>query len=296
MLCDRISEMHSDPRVTAIVRKLGGERGLQGLADAGAKIRAAQRFVLSPLTVETVNDLARPDEVERNRGHLFFPAEMTWIEWVGSVPWYGRETRLGMLFVKSAGDDGAPTLGTLALFTPPAVPGDRAITHIAVSGMVDLVGAGPIIRWTVRDAPSACAIDARLLGAWIGAALALINTPRLSTIVLHDDAGFNAARVKRGRPPVLSWSEVTLKIDTGDLVRSAQQPATGQQARHHVRAHMRLRRGRVEIVRPHWRGNPEAGIRHQRHVVVRAEDIDGAWKGGALPGPEIIRGRFGENQ
>ena len=63
---------------------------------------------------------------------------------------------------------------------------------------------------------------------------------------------------------------------------------TERRALHHVRSHLRIRRGAVELVRPHWRGDPEHGVRLHRHVVTRAEDEPGAWKGGPLPAPRIL--------
>jgi hypothetical protein len=38
-------------------------------------------------------------------------------------------------------------------------------------------------------------------------------------------------------------------------------------ALHFVRAHLRLRLGRVELVRPHWRGDAQLGIKRPAYLV-----------------------------
>jgi hypothetical protein len=47
-------------------------------------------------------------------------------------------------------------------------------------------------------------------------------------------------------------------------------PATGAgmpRALHFVRAHLRLRLGKIELVRPHWRGDAQLGIKRPAYLV-----------------------------
>lgn len=59
------------------------EAGIDTLCRA---IRHGQRFVLSPLFVETAAQLAEPRAVDRSRDALFTPADITWLEWEGDAP------------------------------------------------------------------------------------------------------------------------------------------------------------------------------------------------------------------
>lgn len=98
----------------------------------------------------------------------------------------------------------------------------------------------------------------------------------------------NRSRLRADKPPLLSWREVRLAVDAGLVATARNQAATGKMPYHHVRAFMRLKRGRVEIVRPHWRGNRRFGEIVHRYVAMRAEDEAGPWKGGPLPFPQRI--------
>lgn len=133
-------------------------------------------------------------------------------------------------------------------------------------------------------------IDPIKLGDFLAAACALIGTPRLTDLTLHDMSRVNKARLARERPALLSYQEVVLNLDDATRVKHPHVTGGDGVALHHVRSHLRLKMGRIEMVRPHWRGDPQRGIILHRHRVMRAEDEPGEWSGGALPPSEILPG------
>jgi hypothetical protein len=175
------------------------------------------------------------------------------------------------------------TFGVLAVLL------DTVDGIVPLAGKYDLRGDKPIARQSVGK-PQA-KIDYDRLGQFVAVALALINTPRLADIRSADLSKLNKARLKRKAPPLLQYKTVHIKVDKGTPGEGFQRHITHQRALHHVRAFLRLARGRVQIVRPHWRGNAKFGIVKHRYVVLRAEDEAGAWTGGPLPPPQLI-GKF----
>ena len=260
------------------------------------EIMQAQRFVLSPQTVATIDSLADPVAVETMRDNLFAPAEITWLEWRGGEAGFARSTRHGLFL------EGAQTNSGSSIFTGHGhyacdVPG-FPVNPIVVPIVWDLP-EGNLLSFRMADTKMWAIIDKFVpeirnmhmahLGAWMATAFALINTPRIANIRFEDRAKLNRAREKSRKPPVLSWSEVSIKLDAGTPGHGDQRTQTGERALHHVRSFFRLKAGKVEIVRPHWRGNPEIGVKRHRYIVSRAEDEAGEWRGGPLPCPQIIK-------
>ena len=110
----------------------------------------------------------------------------------------------------------------------------------------------------------------------------------IAQVAEHDHSTLNRARMRLKRPPILSYNDVRIMIDRGALGLGEQLSETGGRALHHVRAFLRIQRGRVQLVRPHWRGNPRFGVIRHRYIALRAEDEPGSWQGGPLPGPHMI--------
>jgi hypothetical protein len=292
-------------------------------------LKLAQRFVLSPLTVETAEQLADPEKVEATRDYLFTPARYTWIEWrEGNIGW-PESNRHGLLLLGTPevsdpvslvigsglyafdinNQEYWPARGPTVLYLPikydlitgkileiqrqditDAAARTESIKKTLPPSLQGKMDSNFIVESIMQMNKITDRIDAEKLGAFLGSSLALINTPRLSQRTLNEpNAKLQSAREKKGKPPLLSWHEITLTVDRGELGHGEPLTETGEKAFHHVRSHLRLKRGKVEIVRPHWRGNPEKGVILHRHVVRRIEDEDGAWKGGPLPFPKIIK-------
>jgi len=110
------------------------------------------------------------------------------------------------------------------------------------------------------------------------AALALINTPRLIGRRQHmPHRGLERRLLKQqkllGHFPLHAWTEIKLEV-TPPEEASGSPPTeahlTGRKALHFCRAHLRVRNGRVEIVRGHWRGDASLGIKRSRYRLTGA--------------------------
>jgi len=322
MLCDdylahqhKQGEMFSDPQfLRAMQAYYPGAMDTSmaaGLGDrCAAQIRlldVAQRFVLSPHVVEAAHDLAESAKaVESSRDYLFTPAAVTWLEWPDDSKILGPSNRFGLLMIGKGDGNVKFHIGEAwAVFDAQKDDGSRIIGAIPLE--YDFPGEGPIIRYPLLDmkldmknpalapmgiddkmAESVEAVDSMKLGAFITAAIALINTPRISLVNPHDNSKLNKARMKRGTPPLLSWSEVVIRPDSGWTSQSEERRQTGEKRRHHVRTFLRLKKGKVEMVGAHWRGNRDKGYVKQRHIVRMTDEEAGSWKGEPLPASVIL--------
>lgn len=195
----------------------------------------------------------------------FLPAPKTWIEW--------REDdgRIGALLAQQAGDVAAVQFaigGPVAFFSVPGVLtlnlGEGAVRekdHLVVSKRtLDALGDDLVSGLAIR----------------LHSMLALINTPKIIDRVVHPphrglERALRGTQKASGEFPLHAWTEIKLGINrppeaiaddpTGDS------KLTGQKAFHFCRAHLRIRNGKVEFVRSHWRGDPALGIRSGRYEV-----------------------------
>lgn len=169
-----------------------------------------------------------------------------------------------------------------------------------VAGHFDFSGKGELFKFLLPLAderpnnPALYAnlhdqLDSQSFGAWLSAALAVIKTPRLTDLHEELNTKLNAQRERKGKPALLSYAEVGIKVDAGISGIGKDVANRGPVALHHLRSHLRLRRGRIELVRPHMRGSPSAGVLKQRHIVRSVEDEGGDWKGEPLPSPTLLR-------
>jgi hypothetical protein len=103
--------------------------------------------------------------------------------------------------------------------------------------------------------------------------LALINTPSVIGRREHPPhAGLQRkiahSKGMAGKFPLKPWTEIVLEVNAP---REDSQPGTtrmtGAKALHFCRAHLRVKRGKVEFVRSHWRGDPSVGITRASYTV-----------------------------
>lgn len=251
-------------------------------------IEGAQRFVLSPQVVEAALEFAASDRaVQASLDYIFLPAETTWIEWQGTGAGYAKSNRHGLLLMGRGEGHSALSVGVGAYM---CLVTDQLV-HDPVKFDLhdpDIFRRIPIPGETVSEENFN---DVASAARFLVCVLALINTPRVSRVIHHDvDAKLNKARLKRGKVPLMSWRDVTIRPDVGWMPKTVQEEGrTGEKRRHHVRTFMRLKQGKVEIVRPHWRGNREKGYVQHRHVVRMDGEEAGNWKGTPLPGSEIMK-------
>lgn len=269
-----------------------------------AIIERAQRFVLSPQVVEAAYDLSRSTSaIDHSRDYIFTPATVTWIEWAGNTIGSDRSNRHAVMLDGSgftetkneffigagiyvADEDSSRSRHEMAIFKYDFPGGGTIFQQIGKDGDLDSITRA---IGSTEENPLYKRVRVERLGRFIAAALALINTPRVTAVVEHDNSVLNNARLKKGRPPVVAYSDVTIKPDAGWVGKSEMRRATGEKARHHVRTFMRLKRGKVELVKAHWRGNADRGYVLHRHVVRMDQEEAGPWKGEPLPAPRIMK-------
>lgn len=107
----------------------------------------------------------------------------------------------------------------------------------------------------------------------IYAALVIINSPRIVGRKQHMphrglERRMANAKAMIGKFPLRAWTEIKIKVsDIGKRADGSIQEAhyTGERCLHFCRAHLRVRLGRLEIVKAHERGNPALGIKRTRY-------------------------------
>ncbi|WP_306147209.1 MULTISPECIES: hypothetical protein [unclassified Roseibium] len=116
--------------------------------------------------------------------------------------------------------------------------------------------------------------------ALLAIVIGLINTPKIVGRRQHMPHRGLEKRLLRSRSvsgkfPLRAWTEILLEI-TPTRDTSAEPPKeahlTGSRAMHFCRAHLRVKRGKVEVVRGHWRGDPSLGIKRSRYIVSQREE------------------------
>lgn len=231
------------------------------------------RYLLAPGVVQFANDLAtRCRDPHEQLAQVRAPGVATWIEWYGRVPWSDREARRALYLI--ADDPTRPITGDV-LWMHPAKAGYLSRNWVFTNGVWQGEPTLPPHRRALLDEPTGRPLQL----AWLVSVLALITTPRIVAREPADLARLNRARSKRGKRELVGYSEVVLRRDGSDgLVRAYGKSSarkgedTVHRARHHVRTHWRLKRGRVEIVRPHWRGDEGLGTIRQVHHVARSDE------------------------
>ena len=104
--------------------------------------------------------------------------------------------------------------------------------------------------------------------------LALINTPKIIGRRYHQPhAGLQKKLLQHhggvGHFPLHAWTEIKLEVKPPELADDAPKELwlTGRRALHFCRAHLRIRLGKLEYVKAHWRGDPSIGIKRSRYKV-----------------------------
>jgi hypothetical protein len=115
------------------------------------------------------------------------------------------------------------------------------------------------------------------------ATLFLLSVPHLVDLRVHQPhAGLQRkvaqAKGQVGRYPLQAWSEVTIFASADPLIddrRDAEIEShlSGQKCLHFVRSFLRWRRGQLERVKAHWRGDPALGMKRTRYVAELADKV-----------------------
>ncbi len=103
------------------------------------------------------------------------------------------------------------------------------------------------------------------------ATLSLINSPRIVGRSEHKaSSGLSKFLARKGGAPyqLLPWHEIFLDITPPpEAEMEGGTRLTGPRALHFCRQHIRIKRGRLEMVRAHYRGNAEVGIGRAHYAV-----------------------------
>jgi hypothetical protein len=114
-----------------------------------------------------------------------------------------------------------------------------------------------------------------LLGITLVGSLAFINSPRIiGRRQHHPHRGLERELLKHqksiGRFPLHAWTEIVLDVSPPKEAKGEhdyEAHLTGKRALHFVRAHLRIRDGKLQFVKSHWRGDAALGIKQSRYTV-----------------------------
>lgn len=218
---------------------------------------------------------AAPEDIREQL--TFLPAPYTWIEWLTGEP---NRVRLGVLLeAVEAGDTYtieskrhiAPRGGFLLRF---AAVQDGKLTSSPKffmrhgdDGRLRIIFDQDSTTWHSED-------EYHSLGCLAVCALAIINSPHIvgrRTHLPHAGLQREMARARKmtGKFPLQAWTEIILDLTPPReaLDDGHEAHLTGGRALHFCRAHLRVRLGKLEYVRWHWRGDPSNGIKRSRYTV-----------------------------
>jgi hypothetical protein len=242
------------------------KRQFRDEAHIGRHLGEAQYFELSEV-YEAMHSLAvdigRQLLQKRYSDLAFLPAPVTWLEWKGP-----QTPRLAWVLV----DRGV----TADVYV---IAGDIESRFVMAIPLRDQLLSQEPSELMITVAPTKNGTRPGLFAEnypALLAALALINTPRIIGRRQHMPHRGLEKRLLRdraniGRFPAGAWTEIKLAItppkDMADG-NSIEAHYTGSKALHFCRAHLRVRCGRIEVVRGHWRGDASLGIKRSRYKLV----------------------------
>ena len=193
----------------------------------------------------------------------FLPAPKTWIEWAGGG------ARIGFLLQADEGADFA--FVRMVSYDPTRTSHPVRSADFAYTIGLAARGGSPNHYHASRDLTPAEEQDVGDFTATLHGVLAFINARRM---IGRQDHGVHKGLQKRlsqaGADVVLHpWTEIKLSVSPSAAggEEAVGERLIGQRALHFCRSHLRLRRGRLEIVRAHWRGDAALGMKQTRYRV-----------------------------
>lgn len=215
----------------------------------------------------------------------FLPAPKTWIEisvFCGDV----GIARMGVLLEQVEVDD-RPYCAAVSLvlfYTGTGHLAGRTFFRSANVGVLMLSGAGATLRSPINTdgefSKSIVGADMAIIKQ-LYAFLALINTPRIVGRTTHMPHAGLQRRIARsrgmvGKFPLKAWTEIKLDITPPPLSPGdVEIRLSGRKALHFCRSHLRIRNGRLERVRAHWRGDPALGMKRTRYAMTNKSHLGG---------------------
>jgi hypothetical protein len=270
MFADHIVTELNDTRIDAFADYFHPDIGVAlQLLRVSLRCDDTQRYILSDQIAELSLQLGSEKKtLDRLTENMVLPAEDLWLEWrMNNVVPRDGETGLKMA------DARIRKLGLLinGVETKKGEPRVQRAQCVAISllsdGQIGFAGAFGLDFTQTQ----AILLTGRNYGKnenvgdfclFLVGAIAIINTPRLFMQVPSEDyKRLNIQRAKKGKPPILPHTEIIMPKDTADMLKDAHiGEHHGRRKLHHVRTFVRIKNGKVEIVRPHWRGDPSLGV------------------------------------
>lgn len=256
----------------------------------------ARRFVFDERGRDTCFSLAvDPIKLKKSRDWVVMPHNKCWFEWMEGPKQYG-----GLLFF---GADTTPLYldqmrsveaGVIVFVRRDCREDPEALYEVAAAGVFnrqhpDVMCMVPISKNESDNRALYAALSQRKMvsidqlkamrlkypspvadrvGWMLLAFLVLLASPKLYTTVEVDHVKLNNTRRKQKRFELLPHSVVRIDLGVHDAVlyRTADGEG-GKRCLHFVRAHVRIRFGQLEVIKPHWRGDGELGIKSPRYWV-----------------------------
>lgn len=219
---------------------------------------------------DLLDQLHEMEENSRNeiyKNQVFLPAQKTWIEFRPPE----NNKRLGFLLIGNKEID--ETMASMALVM------DENYVELGMLKLHDSTFFAPEELKTVPNSPFEGS-EKELLQSYSSAVsillkcLILINTPKIiGRITKSPNRRLEKLLIKQqpwiGSFPLHAWTEIRLHVKTPPEMQGGEYEAhlTGKKALHFCRQHLRVRCGRLELVRAHWRGDPAIGIKRSRYLV-----------------------------
>lgn len=277
------------------------ERSIGHLEALQEAVGQAEHLVLSPLVMDTLRGMQDDDCGEAAGRLAALPYPLVWIEWTGCGAEIGLAgddtTRWGMIANATTDDPRGPSV-MLILGTDSSMDGglgfryadasvlrfdgggdteiDHDFCHIETSSFASLQQRFP--ERAVRDPV--------LFGKFLLNLVSLVHLPRATRSMAPARTAESDARDRKrqrcGLNPAIAFKEVRLVVDVGgqERVLAEAPPALGHggassgKVLHQVRGFWRVRLGKEEYVRPHWRGNAQIGMLRKRVLLVAAHEAD----------------------
>jgi hypothetical protein len=262
----------------------------EGVNEPITFVRQAARFRLDDKAYGLVaSAMDRGDALQASCPYLAWPAPQTWVEFTADG------MAIGLLFVT---DDEEPDqqIGNVFLIAWPArVPHpiqlhgvcyldqaepfqlNKADTALQLINMIERRNGLPAGAQTTMEGYRKL-VDTTT--RTIAGTLALLNSPKTVRVVEEVDfARLNKRRKQMKRPPLLSHRVVTVdlaKVERTLREGDEREGEGGHVQQHFVRWHLRLVRGVLYPVRPHWRGDPSLGTKPPAYRLTASPGPEGA--------------------
>lgn len=302
MLADKIVahgiQLKNDPGFAAGMASAYGLNTVKTVLKGSFLIadQTVQRYILSPQIAELTSKLATTDKtLKAISKQVVLPSEDMWIEWTlnniimsEQQPIFDPALSNGIFASPNArqmpnSDARLRKMGMiiagqeLTKDEPRIRSGDVVVFVETEKGEIGLCTAFNIhfetgnVQWGT-DRRTFITKDIPLLSAFLVAACAVINTPRIFERNENDLSRLNKAREKNGKEPLLNYIEIAMPKDTAVQLKGASfgevpEHKKGARKRHHVDTFVRISQGVVQLVRPHWRGSAALGYSSPSKIV-----------------------------